>query len=136
MTRFGLGLLALVLSIGPGVLLPGCGDGTDPDWDVQRLHTLAGEAQVEAELVMTAGGAFTAAFAGDGAALPWNVHSHEPGGDTVTHVWGVDGAGSFRFVAPSDGTYWGMWVNRTDSPVMIDFKIRLEDGAAWSRWID
>jgi hypothetical protein len=135
-TRSGLGLLTFVLTIGPGIVLPGCGDGTSQEWDVQRRHTLAGEALVEAELVMTAGGAFTAAFAGNGAALQWNVHSHGPGGDAVNHIWGAERAGSFRFVAPGDGTYWGMWVNRTDSPVTVDFKIDLEDGASWSRWID
>lgn len=79
----------------------------------------------EMNLQMLDGAAVTVEFAGTGAPIGWNVHSHA-GEQTIVHAEGGTAADTVRFVADHDGVFSYLWQNKGRAPLTLDVKLRAE----------
>jgi mono/diheme cytochrome c family protein len=68
-----------------------------------------------------------------GAALSWNVHSHEAG-RTIVHREGRDSGGSVSFTAESAGVYSYLWKNDATTETTLDVTTTLGTGVAIHSW--
>jgi hypothetical protein len=118
------------------------GTGTDPSSDRQEERTLLLEpgALSEAGFSMTQGDSVDIEYTIDGAAVVWNVHTHDID-PTSTHAQGLGkwsagrgAVGSFTFVAPADGEYWSVWINDQSAPIEIGVSYIAHGSAAFRGW--
>lgn len=79
----------------------------------------------EINLEMGEGAAVTVEFTSAGAAVGWNVHSHE-GDRAVVHAEGSSAADTVRFVAEQGGTFSYLWQNKGPGPLTLAVKLRAE----------
>lgn len=135
---------AIRLLAGAGVALAACGrpapatevpasasgspaapPATDAAWS--RTWTVAPGDMAEINLELAAGDTMAATFSTEGAALKWNVHSHEDR-EAIIHAQGEDAAGELRHTVSKGGMYSFLWVNQGRAPVRLT--VELTSGAA------
>jgi hypothetical protein len=68
-----------------------------------------------------------------GAALSWNVHSHEAG-RTIIHREGRDSGGSVPFTAEAGGVYSYMWTNDATTDARLKVTTTLGAGVSIHSW--
>jgi hypothetical protein len=68
-----------------------------------------------------------------GAALSWNVHSHEAG-RTIIHREGRDSGGSVAFTAEAAGVYSYLWKNDATTETTLEVTTTLGTGVSVHSW--
>lgn len=104
---------------------PTASPATDTAWS--RTWTVAPGDMAEINFELAAGATMAATFSTDGAALKWNVHSHE-GREAIIHAEGEGAAGELRHTVTKDGMASFLWVNEGRAPVRLT--VELTSGAA------
>lgn len=133
--------LQMLAWLGLWVATAGCGAGQSSpehaqeaarDSAITRSFTVPPGELVELNLRCEPGATVSVDYEA-GAALSWNVHSHEAG-RTIIHREGRDSSGSLPFTAEAAGVYSYMWKNDTTADASLTVSVTLEPGSSVHSW--
>lgn len=108
------------------LLLAGCSSGTTPK-AVDGTVTLAGggSGYREIDVRLDEGKRIEWSWTSSPGPLHFTVHSHENEGSVNDHVIRHAGSDAGHFTAPADGGYSLLWRNLGETPVELQYGVRV-----------